>query len=155
MAAANSPNRPIRCLIIPLKTVNILVPSATMAELTGYETPTPSSRKEAWFLGLMSWRGLSIPLISMEQLLGAPAGGGEHRSSKIAVFNSLSRGDALPFFAMETLGIPRMVIVTPEMLEEQPSLETDPQQPVTARVVVEGMSAVIPDFSQLERALSP
>ena len=141
----------IRCLLVPLRTVNLLIPSATIAEITTYEEPLPAPLAPDWIMGMSMWRGLSIPLLSLDSLLGNQDIG-RSKNSKIAVFNTLNGNPAVPFFAVETEGIPRIYQVTADTLEVV-DREQDQQGPILSRVMIDGVEAIIPDLDALENKL--
>jgi len=48
----------------------MLLPNAAVAEIIGYQDPAAVESGPNWLLGLMSWRGISLPLISLEAIRG-------------------------------------------------------------------------------------
>lgn len=151
MAATNPVNEMVRCLLVPLRKTEMLVPSSAIAEVTAYEEPMPAPLAPDWLLGMMLWRGLSIPLLSIDRLMGVEVVG-HKRTNKIAVFNTLNSNPSVPFFAVETQGIPRLFQVTEGSLAleetEQSSLDS-----VLCTVNIEGNHVVIPDLDMLENKL--
>ena len=141
----------VRCLQLPLSGMNLLLPNTCVAEVAEYQEPIPAPHAPNWMLGMLMWRGSSIPLISFEQLLG-----GEQlvRGShvRMAIFNSFSGNRGLPFYAMELQGIPRIVNVRDEDIEQREQQHAD-LAPVQCRVVVEGDETIIPDLDIVEGML--
>ena len=57
----------IRTQIIPLTDMNLVLPNTSIAEVIGYSKPSPVKKSPDWFLGMMNWRGLTIPIVSFEK----------------------------------------------------------------------------------------
>ncbi len=151
MAQSDTSELLIRCLLLPLRGMKLLVPNTCVAEVAPYEAPVPTPHAPAWMQGMLLWRGSSVPLVSYEGLLGSGEG---VRSSqaRIAVFNSFGGHAALPFFALELQGIPRLLQATEESMTRREQEHAD-LAPVQCRVVVEGDEAIIPDLDIIEGML--
>ncbi|QKQ24880.1 chemotaxis protein CheW [Candidatus Reidiella endopervernicosa] len=102
-----------------------------------------------WLLGTVMWRSLALPLVSMEVVLGQEAPEVDARS-RIAVVNTLYQKQGMPFFAVLTQGIPRLVRAS---LDNLSPADSGGKQMVSAEVTLDGESAVIPNLEQLEAAI--
>lgn len=141
----------VRSLIIPLNGVALLLPNTAVAEISDYKVPQPINDAPGWLLGMMLWRGRSIPLLAFEPFLGRTAGvGGVH--ARAAVCNTLNANPVLPFVAILAQGIPRLQELKSGMLETV-TRGAEGNAVVAARVLVEGREAIIPDLDVLERQL--
>ena len=71
----------VRSLWIPLRQVNMLLPHTVVAEIGNYRVPDGREDTPEWILGDISWRGITIPVVSLETLCGetAPASPPRHR----------------------------------------------------------------------------
>jgi len=98
----------IRGLLIPVPGDPVLLPSAVLVEVITYRTPTKIEGKPSWLLGVVEWRGVSVPTISCEGLLGRPDQGAP-AGTRVAILSGVTAG--LPFLALRTRGIPRFVSV--------------------------------------------
>ena len=106
----------IRCLSLPLETIELLVPGAVVAEVIPYLSHTPIEQDDPWMLGRIPWRGLALPLISFEvaaNLSKQPAIG-----RRVAVFNTIGGDPALPFYALFIQAVPRLIQLDQHSLEE-------------------------------------
>jgi chemosensory pili system protein ChpC len=141
----------VRSLIIPLSGTVLLLPNTAVAEVADYKTPQEVADAPAWLLGMMLWRGRSLPLLAIEPLLGHSAGvGGVH--ARAVVCNTLNGNAVLPFVAILSQGIPRLQELKPDMVETVEPGEQDTAV-VAARMRLAGIEAVIPDLDALERQL--
>ncbi|MEJ2756735.1 MAG: chemotaxis protein CheW, partial [Gammaproteobacteria bacterium] len=102
-----------------------------------------------WHLGSLSWRSVTIPVISFEGLNNQPVEGDMLRVP-MAVINSFLGEDALPFYAIRITGIPRLVRVA------SADLEIDAGKTLAAervRVNIGENKAAIPDLDFIERKM--
>lgn len=150
-AAGATASLTVRSLIVPVNGATVVLPNTAVAEVADYKTPQSSADAPAWLLGMMLWRGRSIPLLAFEPLLGlSPGVGGVH--ARAVVCNTLNGNTMLPFLAILAQGIPRLQELKADMVEPMDRLDQDGAV-VAARLLVAGREAVIPDLDALERQL--
>ncbi len=138
----------IASLQIPMQNQALLVPTVTVAEMVPYSQPQAVAGAPEWLLGSFNWRNTEVPLLAFEVLNGAPAPvPGE--TSRIAVLNNTGVSEELPFIALLTSGIPRLLRIVEGDL--QLLSEGDPDSVTRMLVGFEGNSMVIPDLSVLEQ----
>ena len=58
----------VRCMLLPLTSLNLLVPNSAVSEIIGYSTPRPLDNCSDWFAGVVLWRGVYVPVVAVEQL---------------------------------------------------------------------------------------
>lgn len=137
----------IPSLYLPVASAQLLLPNVSVAEVVGYQQPEEKESKPDYFLGLFSWRGISIPLISYEMANGqsAPA---VTPNTRVAVINTIGeKNKDLPFFAIVTQGIPRLVKVNSDLKHHtEGALGTAD----SAIIKLDGEEAVIPNVEYLE-----
>ncbi|MCD5987608.1 MULTISPECIES: chemotaxis protein CheW [Pseudomonas] len=92
-------------LILPLSDRNLLLPNVAVAELIDYQDCSADSDAPAWYLGPISWRQRTLPLLSFEAACGGRTLVGGR--ARIVVLNALGGRDELKFIALLTQGIPR------------------------------------------------
>ena len=143
--------REIRCVLVPVGTLRLLLPNATVAEVITLPTPEPVEGAPAWLLGRIAWRGWRIPLLSFTELTGAEEGDSE-LASRVAVLKALGGHPKLPFIAVVTQGFPRLTTLNAELII--PTHDGSPLPPgVRAQVLVRDDVAVIPDLEGIEHEL--
>lgn len=136
-------------VLIPLHNKSLLLPNVSMAELIAFRKPLPSDKSPDWHLGSLSWRGVSIPIISFEVLNGdVPSA--DTSAARIAVFNSVGTHAKLPFYGVMTQGIPRSIKVTNAEVSKD-SKKVGPAE--LASVTIRNESAVIPNVDFIESAI--
>lgn len=135
-------------LMIPLAGRTLLAPTVSVAEMVPYETPEAINEAPDWLLGFFVWRDVKVPLLSFEVLCGETLPTLQPKS-RVAVFNNTGVSPELPFIAVPTQGIPKLVRVS----EEDISVVEDRGCRTFERmhVSLSGEALLIPDVSALEQ----
>lgn len=107
----------VRSLWVPLSGINLLLPNVAVAEVTNYQSVDLIEKGPEWLLGKFSWRDRTLPLVSIERLIGMTWKEGM-LGSRISVVNSVRNNSKIPFFAIVTLGIPRLLHADADALGE-------------------------------------
>lgn len=147
----NAIDKEIRCMLIPLHSVRLLLPNATVAEIIGYREPDPIAHDEPWVRGRVNWHQRNILVVDFEQLLGRPEMTAGVRQ-RIAVCYSLNPEHGWPLFGLVAQGIPRLLRVNRSIIES--ARGTSPgQSPVRMTVDVSGEELMVPDIDYLQSQL--
>lgn len=139
----------VRCVLIPLVTSRLLLPNAVVAEVMNFRPQVSREQMPEWFLGDLAWRGGSVPLVSIEGMLGGSVASPGQRS-RIIVLNTLNGTSTLPHIALLAQAIPTLVRVTMENLEPS-KIKSDLGDLIQQSVTVNAGLALIPDLDELER----
>jgi chemosensory pili system protein ChpC len=140
----------VRTLIIPLQGRNLLLPNVAVAEVIPYIRPRAIDDAPEWLLGAISWRGLTIPLISFDRLHGQEDAS-TLAQARIAVFNSVQSGSGLGFYAVVTAGIPQLKRVNADAMQE---LSAEAADGILSQVQIGDIQTVIPDLAALESVVA-
>src|ERR1700688_2009869 len=97
IAAARSRDRDIMSdlrddlysLLVPLAGERLIVPRACVAEVIGYQPPAEMTNAPPWYVGLVSWGGRSVPIVSFEGAFGQPLPSVSSRT-RIVIFHASS-----------------------------------------------------------------
>ncbi|MEE8378804.1 MAG: chemotaxis protein CheW [Gammaproteobacteria bacterium] len=141
----------VRTQIIPLTGMNLVLPNTSIAEVINYSTPSAVEGAPDWYLGVVSWRGINIPLVSFEKANDVKAAR-KSKSTRIAVLNGVSGNDKLSFYGVVVQGIPRLASLEESSIQEvaKPAVSL----PLAlAQVTVAEQDAVIPDQIKIEKLL--
>lgn len=136
----------IRSVIVPLTALDILIPNATIAEVSNYVEPQALPDTPPWLLGTFLWRGWQVPMISFATLLEAVEQE-ELEHARICVTKSLIGNPRMPYFAILAQGFPRLNTVTAAELVEVAA--TNQPIAVAGRVIVKDREVVVPDLDRL------
>lgn len=142
----------VRGVLLPIQSGQLLLPNATVAEVTGYQEPTaPKVGAPDWLLGGFTWRQQLVPLVSFDALTGVtpePAG----NRARIAVCNTLNGDSSRPYIALLLRSIPHLVRISEENIAPIGEAESESSM-LIQQVKVNGQVAVIPNLDLLEEAL--
>lgn len=141
----------VRSLLIPLNGALLVLPNTAVAEVAEYKQPEPLANTPDWVLGMMLWRGRSVPLLALESALGYRAGMfGVH--TRAVICNTLNANIMLPYLAIVAQGIPRLQELGADAVEAVETVADDVQM-VAGRLLVNGREAFIPSLDSLEQQL--
>lgn len=148
--------RQVASQVLFLHGEQLILPNTAVAEIIPYIKPEALSdmvRKNApeWLLGMISWRGILVPLISIETIFGSDYEQQGKRSS-IAIINAVGSATGVPYFAIVTQGIPRLLQVSATTLNVIDETGDD-NKAIACHVVIEGDVAIIPDMDEIENLL--
>jgi len=131
--------------------MTLLLPNTVVAEVLDYKESEAAGHMPEWLLGIVSWRGRNVPVLSFEKLLGHDQ---TFRSeeTRYVVCNTLNGNARIPFIALQIEGIPHLSMVSNDMLEmDGEVLHSEPV--VQAYLRLEGESVIVPNMDVLEKML--
>jgi len=142
----------IRAQLISLANMNMILPNTCIAEIISPGELNPVKKTPRWFLGMMDWRGVRIPVISFEAANDIASNALMH-DMRIAVLNGISGEDKLPFYGLVSQGIPRLMRLEKSAIS---AIETPGQKHplVREQVRLADGTAVIPDQNKIEKLLA-
>jgi chemosensory pili system protein ChpC len=139
----------VRCLLLPQKNSTLLLPNTTVAEVTDYSPPVTTDHSPDWLLGLLSWRGRNIPLVSFENFFREELS--QETPRQVAVLNSLNGNPGVPFIAITISSLPRLVHLTASSVEYiDGGAKKDDPEVILARMNFSGEYVVIPNIDYIE-----
>jgi|TARA_B110000483_G_scaffold243672_1_gene335282 chemosensory pili system protein ChpC len=129
---------------------NMLLPSNLIADVFSAVSIDQKSGAQPWSIGDISWRGLHLPVISIEQIIlhRAP----RLRGSHVAILHGTVDTEKMPFFGVPLQAMPHNFNLENQrdVTQRSDHLELDfCAMKVTAR----GVSAVIPQLEAIENLL--
>jgi chemosensory pili system protein ChpC len=142
-------NGSVRSLLLQVTGGQLLVPSAVVAEVVTYREPEQSGAAFPWLHGVMRWRGQSLPVLSLEHLLGIPVKDAKTHV-RIVVLYGIYHPEQIPFYALLAKGMPSSVTINPASLHSAKAIK---RPGVTASANIEERTVWLPDFVYLEKLL--
>jgi chemosensory pili system protein ChpC len=139
----------IRSLWVPLRGLNLLLPSAAVAEIGSYRVPRACTGVPEWFLGMVKWREREIPVISLESLCGLPRSANPV-FSRLMIVNPVRAGSTVASFAVVTAGLPGLIQLGNDMVDE---VNTYVKDGLKCMVRIGSEEAAIPDLDYLQGLL--
>jgi len=141
----------VRTQLLPLTGMNLVLPNTSIAEVISFQAIEPIKNSPDWLLGMASWRGVHIPVISFEKANSVTTDE-DSKITRIAVLNSSGSSKDLPFYGIVTQGIPKLLGVQKADINtvKKPDVDLPIAQQQT---MINDISAVIPDQKQIESML--
>ncbi len=142
----------IYSLLVPLADGRLLIPRACVAEVIGYQVPSEMTGAPPWYLGVVTWNGRQVPLVSFDGMNAQsipPASG----RSRIVLVHALGTRLDGGCFGLVSQGFPQLVRVGPEVVKPEPQNYHD-RGPVLCRVRMINDSPIVPDLEKIEQMIA-
>ena len=136
----------VRCMLLPLTSLNLLVPNSAVAEIIGYSVPRALADCSDWFAGVVLWRGVYVPVVVIEQMCGIASAGVGPRA-RIAIIYNPDNDSELPYLGIHMQDIPRAYLADPDTTESGSSDGLSDY--LLTRVDDEQLQRVIPDLDKI------
>ena len=138
----------VASLLIPMVGRPMLLPNVAVAEIVPWVEPEKQDNAPEWFLGNVSWRGVDVPLVSLE-LMNDTDVDEAYSGDRIAVLNGVG-GTKKEFYAVSVQGLPRLIRVFGEEVSGDEQLS---EPAYDMNVLVSGERAMIPDLDYVEKQI--
>src|SRR5271168_1153288 len=102
-------------LLVPLAGERLIVPRACVAEVIGYQAPAEMTNAPPWYVGVVSWSGRNVPVVSFEGAMGQPLPSISNRT-RIVMFHAASPQLQSGYFGILTQGFPQLVRVNADVV---------------------------------------
>lgn len=139
----------VRSLWVPLRGMNLLLPSAAVMEIGSYRVPRSRPEMPDWFLGMVRWHEQEIPVVSLELLCGLTYSSNPV-FSRLMIVNSVRAGSAVEKYAIVTAGLPGLVQLDADSVDE---VSTYVKDGLKCMVRIGNEEAAIPDLDYLQGLL--
>lgn len=144
-----SENGALACLIIPVGDTNLLIPNVSVAEILPWRRIKKWDAAPEWCLGLLGWRGETVPVIRYEKLNDAKSSAGAGRC--LLIMNRTQGGESKDFYGLAVDGLPRLVRLTNDDFENR-SEALQVADTVHLKVGLE--TATVPRLSYMEEQVN-
>jgi chemosensory pili system protein ChpC len=140
-------------LLVPLAGERLIVPRACVAEVIGYQPPAEMTNAPPWYLGVVSWGGQSVPVVSFEGAFGQSLPSISNRT-RIVIFHGSSGKLSGGYFGVLTQGFPQLVRVNADVIRPDQSRSFSERAPVICQVRMINETPLIPDLQRLEQMIA-
>jgi chemosensory pili system protein ChpC len=106
----------IRCMQLPLVGMQMLLPNAAVAEIIGYDRAAIANATNPPVMGRIPWRGVLVPVVSIEALCQQQVQEPGNRS-RIAIVYHPDGDEAIPYLGILLQDIPRAYLAESPRLE--------------------------------------
>lgn len=146
-----APVESMNVLFSVIESGRVVMPDALIAEIVDYQpTHADDDNVPTWYLGRLPWRGIFIPLISLEAL-NNDSFFRHSRMLKIIVIHGVFNRQSLPYWAYVSLETPRMQRLPKEALEVDE--EAMPGMVEQMHVRFGGEGVIVPDIAKIEQEI--
>jgi chemosensory pili system protein ChpC len=106
--------------VLPMQKQAVILPGDAVAEIIPYEPLQRIEDTPDWFLGLLGWRGIQVPVVSFEMLTVERASFSlvSVASASLVIVRGNTDQPSLPFYALVAQTYPVAHEITGEMLFE-------------------------------------
>ena len=141
----------IKCLLLPMQNGTLLLPNSVVAEIVPAQRhQRPRQMGVDWLIGVIEWRGMKLPLISMESLF-EPGEREFPTKTSFVVMHRLNQSPEFEYYAVCIDGIPHFQFIGTELPEV--GTAANHNRFVAHFVSIDGGSALIPDLDAVEQEL--
>ena len=141
-----SENQAVRCMLLPLSTINLVVPNSAVAEIIGYFEPRRLDETLDWLLGVVLWRGVYVPVVSIEVMCDVDTVHVAPRS-RIGIIYNPEKDDELPYIGLHIQDIPRAYLAESAKMES--GNDDGLSQYLLTRLDGEELSRYIPNLDKI------
>jgi chemosensory pili system protein ChpC len=106
-----------------------------------------------WYVGVVSWSGRSVPVVSFEGAFGQPLPSISSRT-RIVIFHATGGQLQAGHFGLLTQGFPQLVRVNADVVRPDPTRSFNERSPVICQVHMINESPLIPDLQRLEQMIA-
>lgn len=115
---AQQSNRQVQVHLVPWReNCSLILPSAAVAEVIYHMDTLNASVSNEWIKGVISWRGLAVPLVSFDSLADALPAPITDESCRLLICRSLDESSPYTHFAIEFYRLPRHMLVFEDSFE--------------------------------------
>lgn len=143
--------RAVASQIIPIADEKVVFPNTVVAEIVSHAPVDTVTDAPLWMLGMIAWRGLSIPLLSLEGLLGNPVKVPDILN-RIAIVNAVTPNTSLPYYAFIAHGLPQLARLTANNVSRIDENGTD-NKLIAAHVLINNDVVMLLDLDALEASI--
>lgn len=137
----------LACVVLPQEETGLLVPNDCVAEILPWRRVKPVVGQPRWCLGTVGWRGQAVLVLDF-QVISAQSAHPRVNRRALVVMNRIDQREHLPFYAIASSGLPRLMHLAEDELRDA---ESDPDsESLLLRLSVGTEQLIIPNLRHLE-----
>ena len=141
----------INTLICSIEGAQVMLPDIAIAEIVEFQpTAAASDDVPTWYLGKLVWRGLDVPVISLEAM-DHDAFFTQGSMLKIIIINATENRERLPYWGFVSQETPRMMRINRESIAGDPNAMLGHVEAIRAEVY--GDPVMLPDLTKIEQQI--
>lgn len=141
----------VKCVILTLRSENVMVPNAAVAEIISARDTSRVDNAPNWYVGRMPWRDVDVPLVSFEAAAGYEAKN-VNLNTQVAVLYATNKDAKYPYLGLVISGVPHVSSFSKEQIITDPEalLEGDDHPMVAQKTRINGAAVSILDIDAIE-----
>ena len=142
----------IKCMILTLRSENVIVPSASIAEMVSVQGAMKVNNMPEWYVAKMRWHGVDVPLVSFE----AAAGDGAkevNQNTQIAMIYTASDDESrYPYVGLVVSGVPHVAQFSRDQIitDQESLLDGHSHSMVVQKIRINGAAVSVLDIDGIE-----
>lgn len=146
----------IKCMILTLRSQNILLPSASVAEMVSAEGAIPTVDLPSWFVAKMRWHGVDVPIVSYEAASGEKIKEVNQNTQIAMIYTAGSDKSRYPYIGLVVSGVPHVTQFTREQIIIDPEslLDVHLHPMVVKKTRINGAAVSILDIDGIESMIA-
>jgi chemosensory pili system protein ChpC len=146
-----SDTQSLKCTILTLRSENVMVPNAAIAEIISAKDTYQVDNVPGWYVGKMPWRGVDVPLVSFEAAAGVKVKN-VNLNTQVAVLYAVTKDAQYPYVGLVISGVPHVSNFTKDQIITDPEslLEEESHPMIAQKTRINGAAVSILDIDAIE-----
>jgi len=142
----------IRCMILTLRSENVIVPGSAVAEMVSAQGAMKVINMPNWYVGKMRWHGVDVPLVSFEAAGGGAAKVVNQNTQIAMIYTASSDESRYPYIGLVISGVPHVTQFSRNQIITDPASlnEIDNHPMVAQRTRINGAAVSILNIDGIE-----
>ncbi len=142
----------IKCMILTLRSENVLVPSASVAEMVSAQGAMVVNNMPDWYVAKMRWHGVDVPLVSFEAAAGEKIKAVNQNTQIAMIYTASDDESRYPYIGLVVSGVPHVTQFSRDQIITDPEslLETNKRLMVSQKIRINGAAVSILDIDGIE-----
>ena len=140
----------INCMILTLRSENVIVPNAAIAEILSAKDTMDIANMPDWYMGKMPWRGVNVRLVSFEAASGEEVKG-LNLNTQVAMLYSISNETDYPYLGVIISGVPHETLFSEDQIKvDEQAMESDMNPMIAMKTRINGAAVSVLDIEAIE-----
>ena len=142
----------IKCMILTLRSENVIVPSASVAEMISAQGAIAVNNMPAWYVAKMRWHGVDVPLVSFEAAAGEEIKAVNQNTQIAMIYTASDDESRYPYIGLVVSGVPHVTQFSRDQIVTDPEslLDTHSRPMVARKTRINGAAVSILDIDGIE-----
>ena len=142
----------IKCMILTLRSENVIVPSASVAEMMSAQGAMAVNNVPDWYVAKMRWHGVDVPLVSFEAASGEEIKVVNQNTQIAMIYTASDDESRYPYIGLVVSGVPHMTQFSRDQIVTDPEslLDVHSHSMVAQKIRIKGAAVSILDIDGIE-----